>query len=96
MKGTHILALTTAILWAIVLLMGFGGIDSVQSQHAPGFPSAGQMRYYIYAPALILGLTIAAWILATRWPKFKALSIALITFALIALPADLFFYTGGM
>jgi hypothetical protein len=96
MKGTHILGLVTAILWALVLLMGLGGIDGVRSQHVPGFPSAGQMRYYVYFPAALLTLVIAAWTFAAHWRQFKTPAITLIALALLALPGYLFFYTGGV
>jgi hypothetical protein len=96
MKGTGILAFVTATLWALILLMGFGGIDSVRSQHVPGYPSAGQIHYYVYFPAALLALIIFAWALAARWRRLKALALALILLALLALPCYLFFYTGGV
>lgn len=76
--------------------MGLGGIDGVRLQHVPGFPSSGQMRYYVYFPAALLALVIAAWTLAAHWRSFKAPAVVLITLALLALPGYLFFYTGGM
>jgi len=96
MKGTHLLGLITAILWAFVLVMGLGGIDGVRSQHVPGYPSAGQMRYYVYFPAAVLALVIATWAFASHRRQFKPPVIALIALALLALPGYLFFYTGGM
>jgi hypothetical protein len=96
MKGTHILGLVTATLWALLLIMGLGGIDSIRSQHVPGFPSTGQLRYYVYFPAASLALVIAAWVLAAHWRQFKVPAVILIALALVALPGYLFFYTGGM
>jgi len=96
MKGTYILGLVTAILWALVLLMGLGGMASVRSQHVPGFPSAGQMIYYVYLPAASLALVIAAWVFAAHWRQLKMPAVALIALALLTLPGYLFFYTGGM
>ncbi|HEY5849210.1 MAG TPA: hypothetical protein VIT62_00365 [Lysobacter sp.] len=95
MKGTHILALITTTLWAIVLLMGFGLIDGVRSQHVSGFPSEGQMRYYVYFPAALLVLVITSWALATR-RHLKAPAVALIALALLILPGYFLFYTGGI
>lgn len=96
MKGTHTLSVITATLWALILLMGFGGIDSVRSQHVPGFSSAGQIRYYVYFPATLFALVIALWALAARFRQFKAPAVALIALALLVLPGYLLFYTGGM
>jgi hypothetical protein len=96
MKGTHILGLVTAILWALILLMGLGGIDGVRSQHAPGFPSADQVHYYVYFPAALLALVVATWTFAAYWRPFKAPAVVLIALALLALPGYLFFYTGGL
>jgi len=96
MKGTHILALITATLWALILVMGFSGIESVRSQHVPGFPSAGQIRYYVYFPAALFALVIVMWALAARWRQLKAPALALVALALLVLPGYLVFYTGGM
>lgn len=95
MKGTHILGLTAAVLWALMLIMGAGGLDSVRSQHVPDFPSAGQIRFYIDLPAFVLAAIVAAWAAAVRWRWLIAPAVALITLALLALPVYLFFYMGG-
>lgn len=96
MKGTHILGLVTATIWALILLMGLGAIDGVRSQHVPGFPSAGQLRYYVYFPATLLALVIALWAVAAYRRQLKVPAITLLWLALLALPGYLFFYTGGM
>ncbi|MBB5358055.1 4-amino-4-deoxy-L-arabinose transferase-like glycosyltransferase [Rhodanobacter sp. ANJX3] len=96
MKGTSILAFVTATLWALILLMGFGGIDTVRSQHVPGYPSVGQIHYYVYVPATLLALVIFTWALAARWQRFKILALAIILLALLFFPGYLFFYTGGV
>ena len=93
MKGTHILALIATTLWALVLIMGLGGIDSVRSQHALGYPSAGQMRFYVYLPATVLVVVVAAWALSIYR---RTLAAVLITLSLLVLPGYLFFYTGGI
>ena len=96
MKGTHILGLVTTTLWALILLMGLGGTHGVRSQNVPGFPSPDQMRYYLYLPAALLALVVAAWAFAAHWRPFKGPAIVLITMVLLAVPGYLFFYTGGM
>jgi len=96
MKGTSILAFVTATLWALILFMGFGGVDSVQSQHVPGYPSAGQIHYYVYVPAALLALVIFSWASAARWRRLKIFALPTILLALLFLPGYLFFYTGGV
>jgi hypothetical protein len=96
MKGTHIVALIATILWVIVLLMGFGGIESVRSQRVPGYPSLGQMRYYIYFPTVVLALIVAAWAVAVRYRPIKMPALFVILAALLCLPCYLFYYTGGV
>ena len=96
MKGTHILALAATTLWALVLLMGLGGVDSVRSQHVLGYPAAGQIRFYVYFPATVLALVVATWALSIYRRQFKALAATVIALTLLLLPGYLFFYTGGM
>ena len=96
MKSSKILAFLVTTLWAVILLMGFGSINAVRSQHAPGFPSAGQIHYYVYVPAIMLALVVALWVVAARYPSIRIPAVFLIVLALLALPGYLFFYTGGM
>jgi len=96
MTISKVLAFLVTTLWAIVLLMGIGSINSIRSQHAPGFPSAGQIQYYIQFPAIMLAVVLALWVLAARYPSIRFPAVSLIALALLALPGYLFFYTGGM
>jgi O-antigen ligase len=96
MKGTHVLSLITAILWALLILTGIRGIDSVRSQHISGWPSPGQVHYYVYIPAIMLTLIVSAWALAVRWQRVKVFAVTLIVLALLALPVYLLAYTGGI
>ena len=96
MKSSKILAFLVTTLWALILLMGFGGINSVRQQHAPGFPSAGQIHFYIHIPAIMLALVVALWVLAARYPSIRIPAVFLIVLALLALPGYLLFYTGGI
>jgi hypothetical protein len=96
MKSSKILAFLVTTAWTVVLLMGFGSINAVRSQHAPGFPSAGQVHYYVYVPAAMLALVVALWSVAARYPPIRIPAVFSISLALLALPGYLFFYTGGM
>jgi len=96
MKGTHILALFAMTLWALVLLMGLGGIDGVRAEHVLGYPSAGQIGYYVYFPATVLALVVSAWMLSIYRRQLKAFAATVIMLTLLLLPGYLFFYTGGI
>jgi len=96
MKRIHILALVAATVWVLVLVMGVRGIGGVRAQHVLGYPSAWQMRYYIYLPATVAALVVAAWALSISRPPIRAVAIALMAFTLLLLPCFLFFYTGGI
>jgi hypothetical protein len=96
MKGTHILALVVTTLWAIALLKGFDSIDLMRSQQIPGWPSAGNIRYFVYVPAALLALVVSAWALAVRWRLIKVPAVIFILLALLVLPVYLLAYTGGI
>jgi hypothetical protein len=96
MKSTHTLALVAAIVWSVVLAIGLSGIDGVRAQHIPGFPSAGQVRYYVFMPATSVALVAVTWVLAVRWRKLKLLANALLVFTLLAFPFYFFHFTGGV
>jgi hypothetical protein len=96
MKGTHILGLVTATLWAIALLMGFNSIDLMRSQHISGWPSAGNIHYFIYIPTALLALVVSAWVLAVRWRRIKVPAVIFILLALLVLPVYLLAYSGGI
>jgi hypothetical protein len=94
MKAMHVLALTAAVAWLAFLVMGIGGIDGVRSQHVPGYPSEGQVRYY-QIPVGVLALIATSWVLGVRW-KLRALAIAVAGIALLGMPGYFVFFTGGV
>ena len=55
MKGTHILSLIAASLWALLILTGIQGVNAVRSQQVPGWPPPGKIHYYVYIPAIMFG-----------------------------------------
>jgi hypothetical protein len=96
MKGTHLLSLITASLWALLILIGIKGVETVRSQHIPGWPSPGQVHYYVYIPAVMFTLIAAAWSLTVRWQRVKLFAVTAIVLALLVLPVYLLAYTGGV
>ena len=96
MKRTHILAFAATALWAIALRIGFNGIDLARSQHIAGWPSAGNIRYFIYAPAILFSLTVSAWALAARWQRLRVSAVIFFLLAILALPVYLLGFTGGV
>jgi hypothetical protein len=54
------------------------------------------MRFYVYLPATVLVVVVAAWALSIYRRQLKTLAAVLITLSLLVLPGYLFFYTGGI
>jgi hypothetical protein len=96
MRGTHIIALIAATLWVFALYAGLNGLDLVRAQHIPGWPSAGQIRYYVYIPAALLLLMVSAWGIAVLWRSIKVPVVIFILLTLLVLPVYLLAYTGGI
>jgi hypothetical protein len=96
MKGTHALGSIAAIIWAILIPVGIRGVGAARSQHIAGWPSSGQIFYYVYAPVIMLALIVLAWALAVRCLRIKVFTITFIVLALLVLPVYLLVYTGGV
>ena len=96
MKGTHIFALIVAVLWGAAIQMGLSGMDLARSQQIQGWPSIGQVHYYVHFPIFMLALVVAAWSLAARWPRFKTPASILLALAFLVLPVYFLAYTGGV
>lgn len=96
MKLTHALAATAVVLWSLISIVGFAGIDGVRSQNVPGYPSQDQLRYYIYLPTSVLALVLLAWVASLRYRRLKALTVLVAVVALLCLPGYLLYYTGGV
>lgn len=96
MKSALVLTLPAAVLWALVLVVGFAGIDGVRSQNVPGYPSDDQLRYYIYLPMGVLALVVSTWALSRRHRLLKPLAGVVALVSLLCLPYYLQYYTGGV
>jgi hypothetical protein len=96
MKLTRVLALTAAVLWSLVLIVGFAGIDGVRSQNVLGYPSQGQLRYYVYFPVGVLALVLGVWAASFRYRHLRLAAGPVAVGALVCLPCYLVYYTGGV
>jgi len=96
MKGTHLLSLITATLWALLILAVINSVKAARSQQIPGWPSPGQIHHYVYIPAIMFALIVSGWALTIRWRRLKAFTVLFIVLALLVLPVYLLAYTGGV
>jgi len=76
MKGIYVLSFIAAVVWALLIPIGIRGVNVARSQHIAGWPSPGQILYYVYIPVIMLAIIVLVWALAVRWPRIKALMVA--------------------
>lgn len=93
-RPTLVLLALCVLVWGGLTLTGFDGIQSVAQQHAPGFPSNGQIAFYIGVPLMTLFASIA-WPLLLRRSQTVMRNMGPVV-ALLLLPLYLLPYTGGM
>jgi len=93
-RSTLILLALNVLVWGGLAVVGYQGVQSIVQQHAPGYPSSGQIDYYVVAPLVILAVSIA-WPLLL-WRGRLGLRNIGPTITLLILPLYLFAYTGGM
>ena len=68
-KAALILPVTNGLVWGGLSWMGWDGIQYIESQHAAGYPSSGQIGYYLTVPLITLILSLVPGILLsqTKW-----------------------------
>src|SRR5262249_37280406 len=75
----YILLGANILVWGGLVWMGVRAIRSVEAQHVPGYPNAGQIDYYVAFPVVMLVIATAPTLLflikrwaqlATAWPAF--------------------------
>jgi hypothetical protein len=104
MRAANILTGIVWALWASFVWIGIGLTKGVVAQHVLGFPSSGQITYYICVPLVVATtLLLSAIVLnfARRLPIIPPIipPIALAVLAGVAfmfLPLYIFGYGGGM
>ena len=94
MKKRSIASLVVAAAWALLVLSGFGVIQSVQGQHAVGYPDVLQMGYYVGIPIVGVVLALLGAILGQRLKTESTIALPLL--CLVALPIFILSYTGGL
>ena len=62
MNKRCIVILLVTMPWGLLLWLGLSAVASIEAQHAPDYPSTGQIGYYIGVPtmACLAGLAGAA------------------------------------
>ena len=53
-KAALILPAINGLVWGGLSWMGWDGIKYIESQHAAGYPSSGQIGYYLTVPLITL------------------------------------------
>lgn len=93
--ATYTLMALNAITWACLSWSGLDGMRAVRAQHVPGYPSHGQLEFYVVVPLVVLAVSITVPLLLsrTRWARVGVWVESAIL--LLLLPFG-FFYTGGM
>jgi hypothetical protein len=64
-----ILPAINGLVWSGLSWMGWNGIKAVESQHAAGYPSPGQIGYYLAIPLVMLTISLvpSALLSQTKW-----------------------------
>ena len=94
MKKRTIASLVISAIWALLVWSGISGIQGIVEQHADGYPSTGQVVYYVGVPILAFALSLLS---AIACQKLKWDTVILLPVILIfLLPLYILFYGGGV
>ena len=99
MGCSHVAAVVGCIVWALITLMGLDLTSGVVAQHVAGYPSAEQLRYYVYFPALMTCVALALVLLMSfrRVPSaIKTIAAAATVLVWLTIPFFMLPYTGGI
>ena len=90
-----ILPAINGVLWGGLIWAGSQAMNSVRSQHVPGYPNSGQIEYYVVAPIVMLCVAVLPAIIVsqTKWATFGNVWATLTLTLLVPYGC---FYTGGM
>jgi hypothetical protein len=95
MRGANILTGCAVFAWTMMLLIGVSLIQGVTSQNVPGYPNAGQIKFYLLYPALVVAVLVAcAWLFNGIWRRASTLALLSGASLLAALPYVMFFGGG--
>jgi hypothetical protein len=90
----RIAAFLSTLLWALFTYIGYDLVSRVARRHVPGYPNAGQWRYYVYFPLAMLLANFVLFMLAKRMPI--SVFVALWIVQVVVFIPFLFAYGGGM
>jgi len=93
-KKRSALAILNWLFWGAMLYLGVTVYASGVRQVVPGYPSTGQLRFYILFPLAMVFFGGFVTIFATKLSRSSFVFLSIIQLALI--PLYLFFFTGGM
>lgn len=82
-------------LWGALFFAGLDGLSGIRDQHVAGYPTQTQTLYYAVLPAVMALTGIAYSVLMWRRAE-KNIGIGLPLLMILAIPAYLFFYGGGV
>ena len=94
-KAPLILMALNGLVWGDLSWHGWDGIKYIESQHAAGYPTSGQIGYYLAIPLLMLSISLvpSALLGQTKWSAAANLWSGL---SLIAVFPYLLPYGGGV
>ncbi|WP_109125910.1 hypothetical protein [Dyella sp. C11] len=81
-----------AIIWLLCSLLGLVLYGSVVSQHVPGYPDSGQMKFYVVVP---VAMTLGSGLLVLLSKRLPTALIVLASGVQILVLLGWFFYGGG-
>lgn len=93
MKRRIAASLTTAI-WALFTYIGYDLVTGVAQRHVPGYPNAGQWRYYVHFPLIMLLVSVSLLLLARKLPL--ALFVTVWVLQIVVFTPFFLAYTGGV
>ena len=65
-KAPLILMALNGLVWGDLSWHGWNGIKYIESQHATGYPTSGQIGYYLAFPLLMLSISLVPGALWAR------------------------------
>jgi len=96
MRGANILTGVAVLAWLGISLIGLSLMQGVADQNVPGYPSSGQLQYYVLYPVVVAALLTAfAWFCNRSVPRPMLLGCLSGT-ALFAVLIYLMGFSGGI
>ena len=90
----RIAASLSLLLWVILTYIGYGLVSGVAQRHVTGYPNAGQWRYYVYFPIVMLLVSAGLLLLAKKLPVGIFLAVWILQ--LLSFLPFFLGYTGGV